>query len=363
MKYTSRPINLYLILLLVIASCGGSQEETNKIVRPVLYHEVGFAGGEQVRVFSGTAQTDKIINLSFRNSGIITTFDIRLGQRVKKGDLLAQLDNVQSRLAYEQSVSSLNSAASQMNTSKLNLDRIRSLYEKGSASLSDYENAKNSFRNAEASHQSAQRSVDIQQEQINYGFLYAPEDGTIAAVNSEIDENVSPGQSIAVLNAGQDMQISMGLPESVINRVTQDMVVNMTFSALTNQSFSGRVTEISPTIDNNTSTYPIRISIVDPTDDIKAGMAASVTFNFDSFSTGDESLVVPAKAVGEDDQGRFVFLISNSGQDLGTVSKQYISIGELTSEGFEVINGLSLGQKIATAGLQTLLEGQQVRLN
>lgn len=179
----------------MLTACGEEQKKVEKFVRPVKYQEVGFLGGEKIRSFSGTSRTDEIINLSFRSGGILTMFDIKLGQKVSKGQLLAKLDNVQSRLNYENAVSSLNSAASQMNTAKSSLDRIRSLYEKGSTSLSDYEAAKNSYRTAQASHESAKRTVAIQQDQISYGFLYAPNNGTIASISTEVNENVSARSS------------------------------------------------------------------------------------------------------------------------------------------------------------------------
>ena len=162
---------------------------------------------------------------------VITKLDIKLGQKVKKGKLLAKLDNKQARLSYENAKSSMNSAKSQMNTAKLNLDRVRSLYEKGSSALSNFESAKNSFATAQQNYQSAERNVKIQKEQINFGYLYAPEDGVIATVTSEIDENVSPGQTVAILNSGTNMQISLGLPESIINRVKQGMSVNVHFTS------------------------------------------------------------------------------------------------------------------------------------
>ncbi len=349
-------------LLLLIGSCSSEETTPPETIRPVVYHTVGLSGGEVIRTFSGTAQTDKIINLSFRSSGIVTELNMKLGNQVRKGDLLSQLDNVQARLSHEQSVASLNSAASQMNTAELNLERIRLLYEKGSASLSDFENAKNSFRTAQASYESAQRSVDIQLEQINYGYLYAPEDGAIAAVNVELEENVSPGQVIGVLNAGLDMNIALGIPESVINRLVPQMEVGISFSALPNKTFIGQVNEISPALDANTSTYPIEIGVIDPTDEIKSGMAANVTFNFAESIGSSESIVIPANAVGEDQNGRFVYLINEQTGSGSTVNKNYVQIGALTSEGFEIVDGLSVGQKIATAGLQTLLDGQKVTL-
>ncbi len=348
--------------LVFLTACKKEEVPKEIAIRPVKYTEVAFLGGEKVRDFSGTAQTEKTITLSFRNTGIITELNMKVGQVVKKGELLSRLDNVQARLNYESAIETKNSSESQMNTAKLNLNRVRTLYEKGSASLSDYEAAKNSHRTSIASFESAKRSVEIQQEQIRFGYLYAPEDGVIASVVAEVDENVSPGQEIAVLNAGTAIEISIGLPESIINKVRKDMEVKVSFTAIPNETFKAVVNEVAPALDRNTSTYPVTVTIADKDDRIKSGMAANVTFEFVDEADSAKKLVVPANAVGEDSNGRFVFLIEGSNEK-SVVKKQTIEIGELTLEGFEVISGLESGQKIATAGLQTLLDGQEVKLN
>jgi RND family efflux transporter MFP subunit len=350
-----------LVVLFISVSCGEAKKEEEKLIRPISFQEVGLLGGDNIRTFSGTSKTGEVINLSFRSGGIIVLFDMKLGQEVKKGQLLSKLDNVQARLNYENAVSSLNSALSDMNTSKLNLNRIRSLYEKGSSSLSDYEAAKNSFSGAKASHESAKRTVAIQRDQIQYGYLYAPADGIIASIGTEINENVSAGQVVGVLNVSGDMEISLGLPESVINNVKRDMNTIISFSSIGGKTFQGKVSEVSPSLDNNTSTYPVRIIVVNPTDEIKSGMAANVTFDFTSDSIKNNHITVPAKAVGKDDKGNYVYLIVENDGVL-IAKKQQVTIGDLTSEGFEIKEGLVVGQKIATAGLQTLLDGQEVKL-
>jgi len=358
--------HIYNILIVAISllftSCGEEEKKQETVKRPVKYQEVGYLGGEKIRTFSGTAQTDKIIKMSFRNSGIITELNLKLGQKVKKGQLLGKLDNVQSRLSYEQALTQVNSAESQVNTAKLSLDRVRALYEKGSTSLSDYEAAKNSYKTASESYKSSKRGLAIQQEQIRYGYLYAPENGTIATVDVEIDENISPGQLIATLNSGTDMEITLGIPESVINGVKNGMSVSVAFSSLVNEKFKATVTEVSPAVDANTSTYPVRVKLNNTSDKIKSGMAANVTFDFGDRKINNKTLVVPSNAIGEDSNGRFVFLIEGEGEN-AKVKKQQVTIGNLTPEGFEIKSGLTVGQKIATAGLQTLLNGQAVKLN
>ena len=352
----------YSVFFISALSCSNKVVKEEIPIRPVKYTEVAYLGGETTRQFSGTAKTEKIINLSFRSSGIITKFDLNLGQKVRKNELLGTLDNVSARLSYESSIEGKNSSESQMNTAKLNLNRIRLLYEKGSASLSDYEAAKNSYKTAVASYESSKRSVAIQKDKIEFGYLYAPEDGVIASVSAEIDENVSPGQIVGVLNAGSSIEISLGLPESIINSVEKGMKVSVSFTAIENKKFNAIVTEVAPAINNNSSTYPVTVMITDTDKKIKSGMAANVLFEFASEKGIDGVLTVPANAVGEDSVGRFVFMIQENGENI-IVKKQKVTIGDLTSNGFEILSGLKVGQKIATAGLQTLLDGQKVKLN
>ncbi|WP_282117129.1 efflux RND transporter periplasmic adaptor subunit [Cellulophaga baltica] len=360
MKYFSH-ITLSLLLALFFCSCKEKIETKKEVLRPVNYEIVGASDTQKIRTFSGVANAGDEIELSFRSNGIMTTFNAKVGQQVKKGDLIAKLDNVQANLAYEQSVSALNSASSAMKTAKSALDRIKNLYEKGSQSLSDYETAKNNYESALDQYESSKRNKSIQQSQISYGYIYAPKDGTIASTNGSVNENVSSGSVIAVLNAGTDINIEVGLPESIINKVSQGMEVGVDISSL-DEKLKGNVFEVSPIVDAKSSTYPVKIDVPSGTN-IKPGMAANVIFNFsEGKEINNNILVIPVKAVGEDGNGNFVFVIETDDNKTGVVRKQTIEIGELTSDGFKIIKGVKVGEKIATAGLQTLLDGQKVRL-
>lgn len=344
-----------------LLACSESKEEVTTFVRPVKYVELSYSNNDLKRTFSGKAATDKIINLSFRNQGIITKFDIKLGQKVEKGQLLASLDNVQARLSYEQALTRLNSAASQMNTAQLNLERVRKLYEKGSIALSTFESAKNGYTTAKESYKSAKRGVALQEEQIQFGHIYAPEDGVISSIKSEIEENVNQGQVVAVLNAGADMEITLGLPENLINTIKVGTLVDVEFPSLKGQVYPARITEVAPAINSQTATYPVKVTLIQSTNEVKTGMAANVSFNFSDNQHQANDLIVPSQAVGEDNKGRFVLKIVQKGSQ-AFVQRQYIKIGKFTSKGFVVLSGLIPGDKIATAGLQTLLDGQEVKL-
>lgn len=361
MKYFRNNL-LILLTLLTFSSCKEEEKKKEEVLRPVNYQIVGTSDAQKIRSFSGVARAGDEIELSFRSNGIITELNVTVGQKVNKGDLIARLDNVQANLAYEQSISALNSANSAMKTAKSALDRVKSLYESGSQSLSDYEAAKNSYQSALDQYESAKRNKSIQQSQINYGFIRAPKAGTIASRPANLNANVTAGQTVALLNAGEQINIMVGLPENVINNVQTGMEVDISLSALEG-SLKGNILEVSPVVDSNSATYPVKIDIVPSNAAVKPGMAANVTFNFGSGQkANDDTLVVPVKAVGEDGNGNFVFIIQTEDDKIGTVIKQAIEVGEITSDGFKIKSGLKGGEKIATAGLQTLLDGQKVRL-
>lgn len=356
---------LNIVSLLVIAgmqfSCSEDKKEDTRKPKLVKYQEIRWSNNTSNTSYSGIAQKNLVIDLSFRNNGTITKFNIQLGQKVKKGTLLATLDNVSSRLAYEQALTQKNATKSNLSTAKSALERARTLLEKGSASLSDFEQAKNAFRSANENYESSKRAVSIQQEQIKYGYIYAPHDGIIAAVHSEINENVVAGQSIATLNAGDVMEIEIGVPESNINLIAKGDKTTIQFSAIPDSSFSGTVTEVAPALSAQSATYPVRVTIDATQESIKSGMAGTVTFCESERTTSQKKLVIPAQAIGEDYNGKYVFLIVENDSTM-IVKKHPVTIGTLTRNGFEIKAGINKGDRVAIAGLNTLLDGQKIRL-
>ncbi len=362
--YKSRYI-LISFAALTLFQCKKKEAEQGEVLRPVKYMTVGAAATHQIREFSGTAKAGNEIELSFRETGVIQRVNVKKGQRVKEGSLIASLDNVEANLNYEKAVTEVVSAASSMNTSKAELDRVKTLYEKGSTPLKDYQSAKNNYQSALSLYEAAVRSRDLYKSRIGYGFIYAPSDGVIANTEGKVNERVQTGHVFAILNAGEKKKVEVGLPENVINNISVGMTAQITFPTLDNSSFTGEVIEVSPVTSQNTTTYPVELEVIDPVAQIRPGMAASVLF--DLAATGDQDrsdvIIVPINAVGEDGNGNFVFLIKSDDNQVGVVEKRTITIGEMTANGFEVKGGLGPGELIATAGLQTLLDGQKVKLN
>lgn len=357
-KYTL--LSLFFAVLIFNSSCQKEEEQKGEIYRSVRYLEVENTSLSNNTIYSGKASASQEMGLSFRSSGIIVEKLVKVGQKVKKGDLLMKLDNIQAQLSYEQSLAALKTAKSEMYTTKSEFERGRKLYEQGNYTLSKYEVVKNTFENASNQLVSAERKLAIDQQQILNGYIYAPKDGIVAEVNSNINETVNSGHQVMVLNAGDEMNVVVGISESSINQIKNGMEANLNFKSI-GQKLEGEVIEVSPILNKENATFPVKISIKNPTASIHAGMAVKVQFNLGD-AASDFNIVLPLNAIGEDENGNFVYTLEDQNDSLGVVRKQYIKLGKLTDDGILIEEGVEQGQKIVTAGLQTLINEQIVKL-
>ncbi len=356
---SSRLLILPYFIWVAGVGCAPPPENAEEIIRSVKSDTVLQTGGLEEKTFNATAQAGAKTNLSFRTSGVLVKLLARVGQPVKKGQLLAKLDTRELTLAYNQAKSTEQSAKMQLETSRSSLDRIKSLYESASASLSDYEAAKNNYSSALANHENAVQALNLQATQFEYAKIEAPLAGVVSAVNVETGEFVQAGSPAIVIDTNtSDLEVVVGVPEAYVARVENGMGVTVKIGPST---MDGTVTEVGFTA-GQSLTYPVTVDVADPDAAVRPGMPSKVTFRFGS--EGDEKVlsVVP-EAVGEDaDNKRFVFVLEPKKDDLFEVRKVDIEVAGITPNGLRVRDGLEGGERIATAGLRSLYDGQTVRL-
>lgn len=373
--FNLRNISTSLILVFLLAACGKEKDQVIvETIRPVRFGKVIMSIDALSETFSGSAQSSKESKVSFKVSGTLTRLNVKVGDVVRKGQLLAKIDQTDYSVQYQQSVANnktsetqIQSAKSQLINSRATYQRIEKLYENNSVSISDFEQAKSGLELAEASYNASiaqanasEKQVESAQNQIRYSNLIAPFSGVITAVMVEENELVSSGTPIATISTMNNPEISVGIPEIFISKVKKDQGVDIVFSSIPNQIFSGRVYEVSFSSQGG-STYPVTVRIDKPTQDIRPGMVADVHFSFGDKKDEVQKLVTPIASVGEDSNGHFVFGLVEEGSNY-LVKKKTVQIGDLTTMGFEIKSGLTSGELVATAGLNTLLDGMKVRL-
>jgi RND family efflux transporter MFP subunit len=284
---------------------------------------------------------------------------VKNGEKVRKGQVLARLDQKDISLSYDKAKASERSAKSQLDHSKSNLDRIKELYQSNSASLADYEKAKNNYSSAQANYDNAVKSMNIQSSQFEYAIIKAPMDGIITQVNADVNEVAQAGNPILIMNSeGDDLEITVGVPESYISKVQEGKPVEVNIN---NTSVEGLISEVAFST-GGSLTYSVVVKLIDPSPDLRPGMPAEVTFAFDGPKTSSEQILVPVKGVGNDADGDFVFVLKKNKKETYQVQKVRVELGELKTRGFVVNNGLNKGDLVAVAGLRTLYDGMNVKL-
>ena len=361
LKYTLN--GSLIIFLMSLFSCSGEKAEKKEIIRPVRYEQVFLAGGEQSRTLSGVSKAGTEAKLSFRVGGVVEAVNVKVGEKINKGKLIASVDNSDAQLNYEKALEALRNAETQKDNAKSNLDRVKGLYENNNLSLSEYESAKDKYASANSTYNTEKRNADLKKRELGYFKLYAPMDGIIAEVAIKKNEQLNPGQVVVTLTSEDDIEVSIGMPEAFISRVKAGEKVSVKFLSLADKIFDGTISEVSFATGNQSSTYPVVVKVEHPTSDIRPGMPADVTFNFVSADgVQRQRLVVPASAVGEDTDGNFVFTVSETENGLAVVHKKKVTVGELSNEGFEVLEGLQNGELVATAGVESLTDRIRVKL-
>ncbi len=359
----SNPITSTLVAglaLAVLASCGG-EEQTETVLRPVRYEQVYATGGSRVRVFTGTARAGVESRLSFKVPGTVRRLIVQVGDSVRAGQLIAEVDPEDYRLEVQRAQAALAQARAQARNAEVTYERTRLMYENNTAAKSDLDAARAAYESAEASVSAYDQSLRLAQLQLSYTRLTAPVAGAVAAVDVEVNENVSPGQAIVLLTSGSRLEVDVGVPEVLIAQVREGDTATVTFDALPGREFAAVVTEVGVAATGTGTTFPVTALLEETDPDIRSGMAAEVGFRFGA--QGEREIyLVPSVAVGEDRQGRFVYVVEPTQEGQGTVHRRPVEIGELTPEGLEIMSGLSDGDRVVTAGVSKIEDGMQVRL-
>jgi RND family efflux transporter MFP subunit len=354
----------WLVTPLVLAAWGCAEEAPPaQTLRPVRTQQVFSTGVERVRSFSGTARAAQESRLSFKVAGTVELLDIKLGDRVRAGQLLARLDPQDYQLRSEDAEASLARIRAEVRNAEANYARIRDLYENNNASLNDLDASRAGFESATAALESGEKKLEQARLQLSYTRLEAPTAGAISQVLVEVNENVQPGHTIALLTADARPEVEIGMPEVFISRVQEGQSVEVTFDALGDRTFEATVTEVGVTSTGLATTFPVKARLVRDEPEVLPGMAAEVHFRFVSGS-GRERIEVPAFAVSEDREGRYVYVVEEVEDGIGRAVRREVAVGGLTADGgLEILRGLVDGERVITAGVSRIQDGREVRLD
>ncbi len=318
------------------------QTKTESVQLPwVLTYTVQPAAAMDNYLYSGVVRSQSEHKLSFQVSGKVTARYVEVGDSVKKGTLLMQLDSQ----AFAQNALV---AQTQLELSKNNLDRWQQLYDAGGVSQAQLESY-------QASYDMASAQYTLASLQLGYTSLYADCDGIVASVETDIGQVVGPGQNAVTIAQKKDLEIAVGIPENRLPELREAEAIEVSFWALPGVIVKGVASEISPMADEKTHTYATRIGLVDPPPAVELGMTASVQIK--SKNAVGKSIFIPISAVYQNGDEPTVWLVRK-----GVVHQQPVKLGVFGSDQVEVLLGLSKGDKIVAKGVHDMQEGLNVQV-
>ena len=249
---------------------------------------------------TGTLEAIKTVNVGTQVSGVIEKIFVDFNSLVKKGQLLAQLDETPLLAQLQQSKASVDQAEAQVKYQKATYERYKALIAKKLIAQSDFDLAEYNYNNALGSLSNAKSMYDKNKINLAYARIYSPIDGII------LDRAVDEGQTVAasfntptlftIANDLTQMRVEAKIDEADIGQVRNDQRVEFTVDAFPLRKFSGSVTEIrlQPVSSANVITYTVVINAPNPEKVLMPGMTANATF----FVTEKNDIVlVPAKAI------------------------------------------------------------------
>ncbi len=343
--------------------CGEKQEvePKKKLVRPVRSQQVFLSGSNQVRTFSGTSQAGLEAKLSFKVSGTIQRLFVTVGDKIRRGQTIAVLDPRDYGIQVQRTEAALARAKASARSASADYTRVLALYENRNASRNDLDRARAAAESSRAEVASSTKELDLARLQLGYARLSAPATCFVASVPVEVNENVQAGQTVMEVVCGSRLEVKVSMPEAFIARVNNGMAVTVTFDAIPGRRFSAIVTKVGVATGRTATTFPVTVQLQQRVPGFRSGLAAEVTFQFES-RRSEASILVPPVSVGEDREGRYVYVIADISGEIARVKRTPVVIGALHAEGLEIVDGLADGMRIVTAGVRRIHDGQRVRL-
>ncbi len=360
-KNISRALSVItaIAVSLSLSACN-NEDRVKKVIRPVRYVAAPLISESGDKTFSGVVQAEIKSGLSFKVYGTIIKLPVKIGDHVKKGQLIAALDPEQYQIKLQEANARYLESSAKAQNEELNFRRYKKLYVDEAISKSQFDDAKTDAQSTKNIMKADQKAFEYAKLQLSYTNLYAPMDGYIDSTDRELGENISPGRKIVGFISSARPEVKAYVPESFISSINKDTPVNIKINAIKDKVFKGKIIEVGVASNKDKTSYPVIAKVLNYTKDIKPGMSANLVFT--SQTEAAPKIIIPISAVAEDRDGRYVYVAEPGEDGIGVVSRRKVEVGEIFLNGIEILTGITPGEKVITAGVNRIIDGQTVRL-
>ena len=331
------------LTVILAASCGNSASKSAQqpdvladMTPTVSVEQVSVREVPQTATYTSTVQAFVKNNIAPQMAGRITKINVEIGDNVTKGQILAEMDK-----------SSLLQAQLQLQNQEVELERLKALYEAGGISKSDFDAVELAVKVAKTQVENLEENT----------VLRSPVNGVVTARNYDAGDMYAMSAPIYTVEQIKPVKLLVAISESDYTKVKKGDSVEIAADALPGTKFYGKVGKIYPTIDPATRTFTVEVVVDNNYSTLRPGMFARVVVDFGS----NNNVVIPDVAVVKQ-QGsgeRFVYVLNAD----NTVTYTKVVLGRRMGTEYEVLEGLSDGDKVVTGGQIRLKDGVNVTVN
>jgi multidrug efflux system membrane fusion protein len=338
--------------LLALAACGKDAPEEGP-ARPALVVQPG-AAGAAASAYPGEVRAQHEPALAFRIGGKISRRLVDVGDRVKAGQALAELDAADVGLQLEAARAQLASAESDLALADSELERYKSLLDRQLVSRSLYDARVSAQQAAQARVRQAKAQAAVSGNQATYAVLRASKSGVIAQRQAEAGQVVAAGQTVFVLAEDGEREVAISVPEQSAADFVPGRELLVELWSMPGKRFPGRLREIAPAADAQARTFAARVSFDAGAGRAEIGQSARV------YALADDShaLAVPLSALHEKDGQPALWVVDPT---TAKVNLRVVKVGPYGEAAVPVLAGLEPGEWVVAAGVHLLLEGQRVK--
>ena len=344
-----RLLPAFLLAGLTLGGCGKQPEPPKEPpVRPVKTLVVHGGNKQGIREFPARVDSLQKADVSFRVAGKIKEILVTEGESVKKGQLLARLDDSDYRVV-------LNDRQATYQRAKKDFERAKQLVKKGHISRADYDKLEAAFKSAQAALKAAQL-------ELSYTRLEAPFAGTLAKRYVQQFEEVQAKQPVFALSDTSSLKLIFDVPENIIRSLkdSDEAKVFATFDTASKRRFELKFLEASTRADPQTQTFQLTFTMPRPKGlNILPGMTATVIVDLSDLEDKTQGRLIPLTAVTADAALEPIVWVVD---DKDRVHARKVTLGQLRGADVQVLAGVEDGMRVVTAGTPYLAEGMAVHL-
>ncbi|MEM7061244.1 MAG: efflux RND transporter periplasmic adaptor subunit [Pseudomonadota bacterium] len=359
-----------ILAALGLAGCLPEDDESQEYTPPVrglITTLVEETEQTTVRRYPGVLEPGEVNVLSFEVGGRLGRLGLDVGERVKRGQLLAELDAEQFQTQIENRQAAVDEAKATLEKSLADLDRSQKLLDRGAGTRVQRDDDQTAVDQNQARLTQAEKDLATAQEDLKDSKLFSPFDGVVDALEVESFATISGGQAVLSLYQEADYEVSFSVSFDVVGQLVVGTPARIRLADDPSVALQAVVSELGERA-GQVSSFPIVVELQDASPLIKAGMAVEVSFEFPLPAA--QGHLIPISAAIPDvevPEGAGTNAITELevyvyAPDTSTVERRRVIMAGIRENQFLIVGGLEVGERVAIRGVTFLREGMEVKL-